>query len=168
MICHRNTIKLLVQTFVNPLLCSNSSIPKAITCRSMKMKITLLPFCSFKLYHRIKFYFFEIAVFLIYYLCLPPYLHKQNVDLHQFGKITNRNIRQQFITWIIFPAITYKKTLQIIHISTYNNAVPARKTWRRPLMVRQPYSEAVPSTRGRLHPLVPEGREAWKERWSLL
>ena len=31
----------------------------------------------------------------------------------------------------------------------------------RPLMVRQPYSVAVPSTGGRLHPLVPEGREAW-------
>ena len=31
-------------------------------------------------------------------------------------------------------------------------AVPSRKTWRRPLMVRQPYSVAVPSTGGRLHP----------------
>ena len=31
----------------------------------------------------------------------------------------------------------------------------------RPLMVRQPYSVAVPSTGGRLHPLVPEEREAW-------
>ena len=40
-------------------------------------------------------------------------------------------------------------------------AVPARKTWRRPLMVRQPYSVAVLSTGERLHPLVPEGREAW-------
>ena len=28
-------------------------------------------------------------------------------------------------------------------------------------LVRQPYSVAVPSTGGRLHPLVPEGREAW-------
>ena len=43
----------------------------------------------------------------------------------------------------------------------YNQAVPSRKNWRRPLMVRQPYSVAVPSTGGRLHPLVPEGREAW-------
>ena len=43
----------------------------------------------------------------------------------------------------------------------YNLAVPARKTWRRPLMVRQPCSVAVQSTGGRLHPLVPEGREAW-------
>ena len=40
-------------------------------------------------------------------------------------------------------------------------AVPSRITWRRPLMVRQPYSAAVLSTGGRLHPLVPEGREAW-------
>ena len=38
----------------------------------------------------------------------------------------------------------------------------------RPLMVRQPYSVAVLSTGGRLHPLIPEGREAWRERWSLL
>ena len=44
---------------------------------------------------------------------------------------------------------------------TYSKAVPSRITWRRPLMVRQPYSVAVPSTGGRLHPLVPEGREAW-------
>ena len=41
------------------------------------------------------------------------------------------------------------------------HAVPSRKIWRRPLMVRQPYSAAVPSTGGRLHPLVPEEREAW-------
>ena len=75
-------------------------------------------------------------------------------------------------------------------------AVPSRTIWRRPLMVRQPYSVAVPSTGGggyipnpygrdlglgyrvrtlplgrerwgknstggRLHPLVPEEREAW-------
>ena len=31
-------------------------------------------------------------------------------------------------------------------------AVPARITWRRPLMPRRPYSVAVLSTRGRLHP----------------
>ena len=38
---------------------------------------------------------------------------------------------------------------------------PIPQTWRRPLMVRQPYSVAVLSTGGRLHPLVPEEREAW-------
>ncbi len=43
----------------------------------------------------------------------------------------------------------------------YSQAVPSRKIWRRPLMVRQPYSVAVLSTGGRLHPLVPEEREAW-------
>ena len=43
----------------------------------------------------------------------------------------------------------------------YNLAVPSRIIWRRPLMVRQPYSVAVLSTGGRLHPLVPEEREAW-------
>ena len=41
------------------------------------------------------------------------------------------------------------------------HAVPSRTTMARPLMPRQPYSAAVPSTGGRLHPLVPEGREAW-------
>ena len=35
-------------------------------------------------------------------------------------------------------------------------------------MVRQPYSAAVLSTGGRLHPLVPEEREAWCEKWSSL
>ena len=44
---------------------------------------------------------------------------------------------------------------------SYPQAVPSRIIWRRPLMVRQPYSVAVLSTGGRLHPLVPEGREAW-------
>ena len=38
---------------------------------------------------------------------------------------------------------------------------PIPQIWRRPLMVRQPYSVAVLSTGGRLHPLVPEEREAW-------
>ncbi len=47
-----------------------------------------------------------------------------------------------------------------------DKAVPFRTTWRRPLMVRQPYSVAVLSTGGRLHPLVPEEREAWGEKWS--
>ena len=41
-------------------------------------------------------------------------------------------------------------------LSNFSKAVPYRIAWRRPLMVRQPYSVAVPSTRGRLHPLVPE------------
>ena len=37
------------------------------------------------------------------------------------------------------------------HIENPHNsqAVPSRKTWRRPLMVRQPYSVAVLSTGGR-------------------
>ena len=76
------------------------------------------------------------------------------------------------------------------HSHLYSKAVPSRTTmaralklnrsppfprrshpaqpWRRALMPRQPYSAAVPSTGGRLHPLVPEEREAWRERWSLL
>ena len=43
----------------------------------------------------------------------------------------------------------------ITQTSYDTQAVPSRTTWRRPLMVRQPYSVAVPSTGGRLHPLVP-------------
>ena len=35
-------------------------------------------------------------------------------------------------------------------------------------MVRQPYSVAVLSTGGRLHPLSPEGKGAWGKRWSPL
>ena len=67
--------------------------------------------------------------------------------------------------------------------SFYPQAVPSRTTWRRPLMVRQPYSVAVPSTGGRLSSsslrfLSPvnggtEGgvktiEEDRDERWSLL
>ena len=40
--------------------------------------------------------------------------------------------------------------------------------WRRALMPRQLYSEAVLSTGGRLHPLSPEGKGAWGKRWSSL
>ena len=51
--------------------------------------------------------------------------------------------------------------MNLLTQSFYPQAVPSRTTMARPLMVRQPYSVAVPSTGGRLHPLVPEGREAW-------
>ena len=56
---------------------------------------------------------------------------------------------------------SYKICLKIRHKKHRIKAVPSRKIWRRPLMPRQPYSVAVLSTGGRLHPLVPEGREAW-------
>ena len=46
----------------------------------------------------------------------------------------------------------YHKTSTSIILSTFSKAVPARTTWRKPLMVRQPYSEAVPSTGGRFSP----------------
>ena len=69
----------------------------------------------------------------------------------------------------------YHKTSTSIILSTFPQAVPSRTTWRRPLMVRQPYSVAVPSTGGRLHPLpfwkgrglgsglrtLPLGRDRW-------
>ena len=42
--------------------------------------------------------------------------------------------------------------LKYLIIESQLQAVPSRTTWRRPLMVRQPQSEAVPSTGGRLHP----------------
>ena len=58
-------------------------------------------------------------------------------------------------------------------------AVPSRTTWRRPLMVRHPYSEAVLSTGGRFHPLpfwkgrglgsglrtLPLGRSKWGKNY---
>ena len=47
----------------------------------------------------------------------------------------------------------------------YNLAVPSRTIWRRPLMVRQPYSVAVPSTGGRLHPRFLRKRGLGR-RWS--
>ena len=46
-------------------------------------------------------------------------------------------------------------------------AVPSRTIWRRPLMVRQPYSVAVPSTGGRLHPSFLR-REGLVRMWSSL
>ena len=48
-----------------------------------------------------------------------------------------------------------------MHIVSLFPGGPIPQNLARPLMVRQPYSVAVPSTGGRLHPLVPEGREAW-------
>ena len=63
--------------------------------------------------------------------------------------------------YIAIQALNYHHSYISKQLSPPPQAVPARKTWRRPLMVRQPYSVAVPSTGGRLHPLVPEGREAW-------
>ena len=57
--------------------------------------------------------------------------------------------------WCYDGGIEWQDIIYMLH------AVPSRKTWRRPLMVRQPYSVAVLSTGGRLHPLVPEEREAW-------
>ena len=41
-------------------------------------------------------------------------------------------------------------------------AVPSRTIWRRPLMVRQPYSAAVPSTGGRFTSFLLR-RKAWLE-----
>ena len=46
----------------------------------------------------------------------------------------------------------------------YNHAVPSRITpLTRPLMVRQPYSEAVKSDREERFPLSPEGRRPRRE-----
>ncbi len=52
---------------------------------------------------------------------------------------------------------SYEISFKIRHKKHRIKAVPSLTIWR----VRQPYSVAVPSTRGRLHPLVPEDREAW-------
>ena len=47
------------------------------------------------------------------------------------------------------PSLQLGCSLSVI---VHAQAVPSRTIWRRPLMVRQPYSVAVPSTGGRLHP----------------
>ena len=95
-----------------------------------------------------------------------------------------------WLPWTYYLKISFWKThhifIKLLYADGWSNyiyAVPARTIWRRPLMVRQPYSVAVPSTGGRLHPLVPEvsvpykgnrrgrkdyWREAWWEMWSLL
>ena len=48
-----------------------------------------------------------------------------------------------------------------MHIVSLSPGGPIPHNMARPLMVRQPYGVAVLSTGGRLHPLVPEEREAW-------
>ena len=67
----------------------------------------------------------------------------------------------KLIWWVLKDASKDSFCANIRIKTVINKAVPSRKTWRRPLMDRQPYSVVVPSTGGRLHPLVPEGREAW-------
>ena len=56
---------------------------------------------------------------------------------------------------------------KLLTVNCYSQAVPSRKTWRRPLMVRQPLSEAVPSTGGRFSSSSLRGEDR-EERWSLL
>ena len=51
------------------------------------------------------------------------------------------------------------RVLLFRHSSCQGGPIP--QNMARAWMPRQPYSVAVPSTGGRLHPLVPEGREAW-------
>ena len=53
-----------------------------------------------------------------------------------------------------------KATFGIPHLPLLHT-VPTRTTMARALMPRQPYSEAVLSTGGRLHPLSSGKREAW-------
>ena len=61
---------------------------------------------------------------------------------------------------ISLKTVIYNPIIASSHtVSTFLQAVPARTTWRRALMPRQPYSAAVPSTGGRLHPsLFEKGR----------
>ena len=48
-----------------------------------------------------------------------------------------------------------------LSVIAYAPGGPIPQNMARALMPRQPYSVAVLSTGGRLHPLVPEEREAW-------
>ena len=67
----------------------------------------------------------------------------------------------KLIWWVLKDASKDSFCANIRIKTVINKAVPSRKTWRRPLMVRQPYSVADLSTVGRLHSLVPKEREAW-------
>ena len=90
--------------------------------------------------------------------------HKLRFFLETTKETTKKiRINLQVISQLASRSVIYNPiTASSLHtVSTNPHAVPARTKWRRPLMVRQPYSVAVPSTGGRLHPLVPEEREAW-------
>ena len=60
---------------------------------------------------------------------------------------------------------SHKISLKNRHKKHGIKAVPSRTIWRRSLMVRQPYSVAVPSTGGRLHPRFLRKRGLGR-RWS--
>ena len=53
-----------------------------------------------------------------------------------------------------------------LSVIAYAPGGPIPQNMARALMPRQPYSVAVLSTGGRLHPLSPEGKGAWGKRWS--
>ena len=94
------------------------------------------------------------------------YFEKVMLDYNQNRK--GRSLLKYFrgcISFQIINRVIFHRWLAVLSIF-FLQAVPFRTIWRRPLMVRQPYSVAVPSTGGRLHPLVPEEREAWREKWS--
>ena len=96
--------------------------------------------------------------------------HKLRFFLETTKEATKKiRINQQVISQLASRSVIYTPIIASPPhtVSTFPQAVPARIIWRRALMPRQPYSEAVLSTGGRLHPLVPEEREAWRERWSL-
>ena len=76
-----------------------------------------------------------------------------------------RNHQENHKKSVSYQQITTKSTVNY-KLLTVNYKLlfpggPSPQNLARPLMVRQPYSVAVPSTGGRLHPLSSGKREAW-------
>ena len=81
----------------------------------------------------------------------------RNMDYYNLDMIINpikSRIKQIFLIRATTSAERYcnEELFWLSQSASYSKAVPSRITWRRPLMVRQPYSVAVLSTGGRLHP----------------
>ena len=73
-------------------------------------------------------------------MCIRDRYH--NLNVQRYETLSRRTIRHSPNTYGLYIAA---------------QTVPSRTTMAKTALVRQPYSVAVPSTGGRLHPLVPEG-----------
>ena len=79
-----------------------------------------------------------------------------NMDYYKLDMIINpiKSRKTIFLIRVATSAERYcnEELFWLSQSASYSKAVPSRTTWRRALMPRQPYSVAVPSTGGRLHP----------------
>ena len=81
----------------------------------------------------------------------------RNMDYYNLDMIINpikSRIKQIFLIRATTSAERYcnEELFWLSQSASYSKAVPSRITMARALMPRQPYSVAVPSTGGRLHP----------------